>query len=772
MAHKKKYYKSIESYGHHWMLEIWQDTEQDILPMEIGPILQGLKLVLQGDQSDIDTPIVKTSLQMSFVDAPDLSEEKKCGYWEEFYTSSATEYLVKLYKDNQLEWSGYITPDSFEEELSYRGSVSILARDNLGYLKDFKFTLLSDNGLVSLETLLSEAQKIINFQMQISESNYFPKFSNNNGDLRQILFNVSAFRDKTWWDVIETALYSLGVTLRYIGRNSFFLAPIREQSKCGYSDYWDMSHKDVQFVSYGRREISPAAKSIVESVDFDIQDSLVTIYASDYQYGSSSELTFVETSEVAEIKEYAMPVFEFASQGAGISSSKANASRLLNPYIYKLNSTNIDKQQKAIYSDDVLLALSNTVDITSYEDEQTGNVTFGYQFRKVNPLVFSTKIQLAGSVEMKFTFGRPVVIYPDNTIGDFVESQFGDRLFLQSVGFRAVWEGKNGERKYLYHATLEGGWTNSDHGRVVSIPSGTTRRFTQPITISLPSLDVNGPGNLTIEFYGGFFPTTTNRNGMSHKGAYIRITDVDIMATPDTPVVLVENTKVTTAYNEKNNLLLNREPRFAPNPNLPLAPQQVSNNLMMSENDLLIGALNWAWSNNDYNQLSVLVHQQMLCYYARPMNMLSGELIGINGEIPDFSSLWLWNKKEHMLISGTLNILTGRMENVVLREFLRYDHMWETWVEVDDVEVDYLATSLQLKVHSNKTITSDDLKGLPLWMIGSVQSVSDGVYIVSLAVEANSSMKRVAIITIDTARVRVTQFAPGDYGLDYGEDYS
>ena len=45
---------------------------------EIGSVLQGLRLYVQGDQADIDTPIVKTSLEMTFVDAPDLEADRKC----------------------------------------------------------------------------------------------------------------------------------------------------------------------------------------------------------------------------------------------------------------------------------------------------------------------------------------------------------------------------------------------------------------------------------------------------------------------------------------------------------------------------------------------------------------------------------------------------------------------------------------------------------------------------------------------------------------------
>ena len=132
MAYLLKYYKELVSHGHRWRLEIHQDTDDAIDAVEIGPVLQGLRLIMQGDQADIDTPIVKTSLEMVFVDAPDLEDERKCGYWEEFYTSSATEYRVRLMKDGAVEWTGYVTPDSFSESLQYRGSVTIIARDNLG----------------------------------------------------------------------------------------------------------------------------------------------------------------------------------------------------------------------------------------------------------------------------------------------------------------------------------------------------------------------------------------------------------------------------------------------------------------------------------------------------------------------------------------------------------------------------------------------------------------------------------------------------------------
>ena len=149
MAYQLKYYKDLVSQGHKWRLAIYQETDDVLTAVEIGPVLQGLRLVVQGDQADIDTPIVKTSLEMVFVDADDLDDERKCGYWEEFYTSSATEYKVILYKDGVAEWSGYVTPDSFSESLQYRGSVTIIARDNLGALQDFEYDGLPEIGRAS-----------------------------------------------------------------------------------------------------------------------------------------------------------------------------------------------------------------------------------------------------------------------------------------------------------------------------------------------------------------------------------------------------------------------------------------------------------------------------------------------------------------------------------------------------------------------------------------------------------------------------------------------
>jgi hypothetical protein len=125
-------------------------------------------------------------------------------------------------------------------------------------------------------------------------------------------------------------------------------------------------------------------------------------------------------------------------------------------------------------------------------------------------------------------------------------------------------------------------------------------------------------------------------------------------------------------------------------------------------------------------------------------------------------------------MSGTLNVLTGRMESAVLREFTRYDHMWETWIENEDIKVDYSNSSIEVIVHSNRKLSLDSISGLPSWVTRASIIISGNYkHRYTLNVMENASgQERSAIFRIDTAYVRVTQSAAGDYNIDYGTDYS
>ena len=174
MAYALRYYKEIsQADGSAVRLEIYK-KDSTASAVEIGAVVQVLSLEIQGQQGDIDTPIQKTSLHMTFVDARDIENGQKNGFWEEFYTPDALLWKVILKAKDAKEtafrtiWGGYVTPDSFSEDLVYRGSVSITARDNIGHMQDFPFDALGDaDGMISLRNLVEGGWEKIASPMQL-----------------------------------------------------------------------------------------------------------------------------------------------------------------------------------------------------------------------------------------------------------------------------------------------------------------------------------------------------------------------------------------------------------------------------------------------------------------------------------------------------------------------------------------------------------------------------------------------------------------------------
>lgn len=752
MAHKLKYYKEIHSYGHDWRVEILQDTELELTPVEIGPVMQGLKLVVQGDQADVDTAIVKTSLELQFVDANDLDDSRKCGYWEEFYTSSSTEYMVKLYKDNVLEWCGYVTPDSFAEDLQYHGSVSIIARDNLGNLQDYTFDASGNaDGLISLAEIVAHAKSKVSFAMDIytddSLQHIWPKSADdvNGANLyTSALFNVSAFDDKNWWNVLEDTLYSCGVTMRYVGGNRYVVTPIRNMGLADYNIWADVPILDASFVAYGNRSLSPAAKAIKEEVSFDIQENIGHYIINEDDYGNESIYDFMPQPQIS--NDYiSMPIH--AVVGGGWEVRDAEHTLFLNANAYEeMPAYRYGKGGSVHDTNNVYLAC---------------NVEYGTW--KQRTAAFSQRVK-AGKYSIKFDVFGIIALYNNNKSIGYIDSNAYLDTFNMLIKFYgndgSVWSFKHITGGYQYE------WVNQD------INDGIPSSGAIPFTYSSPEFDVPVEGKLTVTISQ---IETWDNTSKSSKGMYLGVNNVQLMVVDNDEKPIMDKLRITTKYNDKNNITLVRSPKFAANPSEIVSSRFIQNGIYVVASDgWPIGSEKWSWHNDITQPLTILTHQEMLAYYARPMDMLTGELATSD---PSFNCIYAWNGKKYVLTSGSLNILTGRMESAVLREFIRYDHMWETWVENDDVEVDFALTYISLWVHSNKMLDvnswGDDIPENWIAVTSERYDAEKQAYEFRLAVMENlTGQKRVAIFHIDTAVVRITQKAAGDYGIDYGEDYS
>lgn len=761
-----KYYKDIQSQGHTWRLEILQYAKRQMPQYEIGQALQGLRLYMQGDQADIDTPIVKTSLQMVFVDAPDLESDRKCGDWEVFYTSSATEYKVKLYKDDVLEWTGYITPDSFSEDLSYRGSVTIIARDNLGALQDHKVDVIGDeDGMITLYDLVHTGLNRVSFAMDIyddhSGANVFPlSVDADSPILYNVKFNVSSFSEKSWWEAMEEAMYSCGVVLRYIGNNKFIFCALRSIPLMGNDKWSNVTTKDVRFTSYGHRELSPAVKAISEIVDFEIKDKIIEINSYANSYNNSDEMLYQEGDEDGFDyipSEKQVPVYGYSNIGQGLVGAEASNSRLLNVYAYPIDSKYADSSHDPIKSTSCLYLLCNTLNL--FEDSYIGNYQ---ELKKENPLTASFRIQKEGTYAISYDFDYPVSLYEDKVGNVALKEQVG--VTMMYVGFNAKWLGDDGSVQYLNVYQREGAlpvvqWSaNAPTDDIIKLlyNHNYVDLSEFPCTISLPDITVNGAGRLTIECYGAHFDTYID--AVIGDGIYLRLKGINVERTDteNLPFILDKLT-VTTKYKETNNLVLNRTPRYASNPSFAISPLLMNNGIFVNKGNLLFGSESWRFYNSDTPlALSVLIHKQILAYNSKPNNILTGELVVDDA---DFHSLYEWKGKKHLLTSGVLNILTGHIENVTLREFERYSKLWETDVEQDVIKFKSNGGTQTIAVTSIKDLTDADISVNDTWFSATLGKDESGAYTLTINASSHltSSIPRYGNIQLDTVNIFIEQ---------------
>lgn len=767
MAYQQKYYKEIVSQGHRWKLVILQDTEEALTPVEIGQVLQGLRLSVQGDQADIDTPIVKTSLVMTFVDAPDLEENRKCGYWEEFYTSSATEYKVELYKDDAIEWSGYITPDSFAEDLQYRGSVSITARDNLGALQDFEYSDPSPDstGMVSLYHLYTTAMDVISCPMQSwtvpsgARSNLRAYETDIvNDTIPNVVFNHSAFVGKSWHDVIESVLYATGMVLRYVGGNKILLATIRDIPLYDKSYHWDVPIIDVRFSAYGHRELTPAAKKMIDDVQFEINDNIADNSMPAEAYGEKGEYTaYIGINSTGQAEILQMPVF--GTTGGAWSAPSVAQSLFLNPFAYPLKEGYSSKKFGDLRDENIVY-----IGADPYEENYN---------RKA---IWTSELG-AGKYKFTIPFNRPVGLYDNNTKLGFSDTtsdivNFMYRLYYINAsgqGYAYVEEKGNAGQGMGTYKWTEFADVNTLQIEDISITSE-QRKQGFPYNVEFPEFEISEPHRLVLEIHSLAAGNVDISRGVS-KGAYFGVGPLSLRDLLQEETSIPQSLKTTTNYNKNNNILIHRDIKYGFNMGQVSSPRTIQNGMYMEETGGWYKASDqWLFHTGDVPQpLSVLLHQQILAYYSKPNNLLTGELVVDN---PVFNALYRWKGKNHIITSGTLNVLSGRMENVTLREFARYDSMWETWAEQDALKVDYVGGDIQVRVHSNKALTTSHLV-LPWWISGSIADAGNGVYNLTLHITQNDTgADRVAIIEVDTALVKVEQVIAGDYGIDYGFDYS
>lgn len=278
MAYGRWLYKEIDTNRGSISLSIYKKNYTGNA-IEINALVAD-SIVISIDGDGITAPIIGSSLSFSIVDTGQIDTS-------EFFTPDATMYRIDLSRDGTLEWSGYLTPDSYQENLAYRDTINLIARDNLGRLEEFQF--LKSKGLQNMETFIGELLSEVGCPQYVNWDVRKVSIAKGKGisevtDYNDIWVNTELFVEKNYKEIVEMILTGLGCQMRYNGYNNLIITSL--------SDIPSFPTQSAIFINKsGFKEILPAWKDVTINQDYGLIEDFFDGYLTKEQIGSG--LTFV-----------------------------------------------------------------------------------------------------------------------------------------------------------------------------------------------------------------------------------------------------------------------------------------------------------------------------------------------------------------------------------------------------------------------------------------------------------------------------------------------
>lgn len=660
------------TYGLKYVAE-WQNFRKQIFRIEVHEKgftgtsktmghFQNALLEIQGDEGNPTSPIVKTQLRFMLVDSWDEADTSttKYGGWEEFYTPDSTRFLVilKSWRDNAwvTRWSGYITPDSWSENLEYRGSITITARDNIGHLQDFPFDLAGDGwGLVSLRSVITAAMQKINLPMDFQEANQnLPSIDGDGTNLLDSSVCIKTFEKDNWKSVLEDVLDSIGYTIRWTDFNRITLAPIRHLPLMGEDDYQHQEQQSPLEFYGGSRTLDPAYKQIIDTLDYDGDNSVDLDVMHGLNFGEwDGQLYTMHVEGNVFDQDGASLLNSGTSDGYGWQSGRG----FINGEASGVTQPLLDEEGEDALRDAAILAMN----------QATPSFMQVYKARVLSPAA-TLRIDFAGLVRQTSGYGTGYSV----NIAPLHRPLASMRVYISyEVGQnQRYWDGNAWVENVTYIDREVSGEAGSGYS----------------VEFALGVCDLGDGGNLYI----GFDSLTCKKIGESDKpcyGIYARIVGISLTANS----ARLESDKVTTTNNSDYNVTMDRNPAVgALSRAVPIvSPANYPNALFHVKNGVLQAfpyGVSWG-QGQAVKPLPVLIHQQILMFHHTTLSILSGDCAPSGNNMPYFDAVWTYKNRNLILQSGTWDMGTGIVNGANLRGYIDYDDLW------DDTGADYSGSS-------------------------------------------------------------------------------
>jgi len=637
MAYALKYYAEFRNEaGHDYRLEILQ-RDYSGTSKKIA-FLAGCVLEIQGAQDDITAPIVKTQLRFTVIDASDMTDTAyvKYGDFSEFFTPDETLYKVSIARVVSdvatIFWTGYITPDSWQEGLDYRAPLTFTARDNLGHLQDFTFDMTPDaQGLVCIRDLITAAKNKVAFPMTLSfndggtnDANHYEYDEISPLDAH---INASLFEGEDWYSVLEETLEGIGYTLRYIDDNTFCVAPLRNMPYFGGDE--PTTPAALEFYG-GTREYDPAVKSIQEEVDYDFSEVS--------RPGVKKGLLFNG--------DYQNYTYQYGSgTGTGRSDRIVNAGPgwqtgygFLNAEGYYLTAK-LRNQEGTDAGTKYPMLIANQQTPTTVQQYKTAVYSAGLSLH----LVFAGPLERKAALELGIS-----------------------KSYLASLKLRVI---------YQYGTTLEywngDDWTPTLHTLELTPASEIKAQY--EVDIPLGESDLGVGGFLVVQFVDIHFSGAD----APEMGIYARVSDISFTLNSS----MLKSNRLTTINNDDYNVAVTRKPRFsALSIDVPIVSTQSYKNALYYYDSggqyHPYGYLGHWYGASAQVPFPAMIHQQILAYRYGAAQVLSGNCGLADHGALGFQTAFSYKGHKFLMKGGTFDMFTGRLASAVFHEFLYFDELW------------------------------------------------------------------------------------------------
>lgn len=651
--HGKWLFKEIKTEYGQCKVEIYRKNYTGA-EIEIDALESNSLTLSMENLGNITDPIGKSVCSFSIIDTDQVN-------YDDFFTPDATAYKVVVSTRvgegaYVTRWSGYITPDFFAENLSYRTPISISARDNIGYLNDVDFDL--DASTITVRELVQAAFSRIaeDYPMQIV-------FATQKRSITGLLaidttISTSLFKGGSWYEAIETVLHDLGLQMRWADNNTIAvldLSQIPEYYATQAFNFIDAS---------GYREILPAWRELAQEQDYGLRENFF-----DGQINNAN-LRFVKEETLT------LPISMGGAGGTSVMKYYTPNNWGVAGKTYTINTDNYGYVGN--YGEEII-GHKNRIYFTGVAKDNA-DLRFNY-------MSWSQPVYVSQRGKMSITFNAFNSVLATSPMGadtllaynpadKFMDFASGDNLQL---GLKINVFLHVGTKTYILGDTWEE-FTGSDTSSLYFIldkigQTGTNSKVEpseQEITIDINSIPYDG--DLELRIYGFCINEKSNLqedNGLATYDWLRMVTYIDDVR------YFYEGERVTgrtakTEIAQLHNVKENRSYQFGQVPVKAGGINTYAGGLYDAANKMDTMTLFQRNSDSEAYILIELVGREIIHFNKRNYSKLSGTIRSLAKEPLMFNRLFEYNGKKYAPFSYSLNVFANQMDVTTMQEVEAY----------------------------------------------------------------------------------------------------